>query len=966
MDSLCICYNIVTHNFVDIPPLPEAFIVSKKGTHLGYIEKQALPETLDSVGIQHQETPHQELLDICRSLKASELATRFQPIKKRKQLTLQELLKDKKIKEVIQNFVSLKMDTFYTLISKNDYPISYNAERKDQIESYRIPYSSIPLEPILTFTKTSEGIEYSFSIKRNEKLLIPREHNIKIMLNEPAWIILNKKLYQIPNLNANRLKPFFTKDLVTIPEKHVKTYVEKIILPVIKNIEVKTLGFEITTYKTITGYTLEVIHDFVQDIYVGKVIFAYGDITFDYNSKKTTASDVSFNPDGQIQITQTKRDPNAEKKIIALLTNKGLLLNSTLLLETSNIKDSYAILEWYSKHKQELQEEGFNAIIPQINTQKILTETATVNIENKQENDWFDIKGTVTIGDKKIPFTRFIKNIKKNNRFFSIDKDTVFIIPLSWMTRYKKLSDFGKIKNESIAISKSNYTILQDIVSPTEIVLETKDIVPYTTPSKLKATLRPYQEEGVQWLVKHHNTKLGACLADDMGLGKTLQTIAVLAFVKEQLTPIDNETEKIRLELFDSPLEVKTYLKALIVLPSSLVFNWAQEILKFAPHFSVVKYVGANRKSITPYLETYDIVLTTYATASKDISELEKIEFNYLIIDESQQIKNKESKLFKAINSINALHKISLSGTPIENSLADLWSQMEFINPGVLGSYSFFKDHFKVPIEKNKNEERIEELKTLIDPFILRRTKEQVAKDLPKLTEQIIYTEMLPKQEKQYESEKSAARNLLLGIDDIVTNKIHIINTLTKLRQLANHPKLVAPESTNPSGKFADITNYLTTLIKANKKVLIFSSFVSHLKIYTDWCDTQQTPYVTLTGKTEANAREQVVKSFQENDEILLFFVSLKAGGVGLNLTKASYVVLLDPWWNPFIEKQAIARAHRIGQTQNVMVTRFITKNTIEEKIIQLQNKKKMLSDDIIASDNIPDYLEEEIATMLE
>lgn len=312
------------------------------------------------------------------------------------------------------------------------------------------------------------------------------------------------------------------------------------------------------------------------------------------------------------------------------------------------------------------------------------------------------------------------------------------------MTRYKKIANFSTVKDETILVNKGNYTLLTEIIPPTELEIDRIPDETYQPSSKLKATLRPYQEEGVKWLVKHQQNQLGACLADDMGLGKTLQTIATLVFTKELLTPEPNVVQTVRLDLFSDPLEIKTYLKALIVLPSSLVFNWAQEILKFAPHLTIIKYTGSDRKKIAPYLETYDVILTTYTTLSKDISTLQKTQFNYIITDESQQIKNKESKIFKAINEIQATHKISLSGTPIENSLSDLWSQMEFINPGMLGSFPFFKDHFKTPIEKHQNQERIEELKLLIEPFILRRTKEQVAKDLPELSEQVIYTEMLP------------------------------------------------------------------------------------------------------------------------------------------------------------------------------------------------------------------------------
>lgn len=965
MDSLCICYNLVDHNLPEIPLLPEAYVVPVTNGHLGYVEKQAIPETLESYNIEFLGTPHEQLLDICSHLKIKALEQQFMPIKRRKSLRFPDVLKDPKIKEVVLDYISKKLSIFYSLIVTHQYAITSNAQRKDPFENHKLSIGNTILKPILEFTKTDEGIEYAFSLKNKDTLIVPKNNDIRILLNEPSWIIVDQYLYQIENLNANKLKPFFDKEKITIARKHIKIYLEKVIIPIIKNIDVITHGFDIITHKNITSYSIEIVQDFIQNTYVAKVTFEYNTILFDYNSAKTTVSNVLLEDDDQIQIIQTKRDPEAEQEIISLLTSKGLQVNNNLLLETKASNDPFEILNWLKSNKAQLEADGFEIKLPLLDDRTVTIAPYTIEIGSKKENDWFDIKGAVTIGDQEIPFSKFIPYIKQNNRFFLIDEDQVFIIPNEWMTWYKKLVDFGQVQDKSIRITKSNYILLKDIVPPEEISIDDATDHHYKPSSKLKATLRPYQEEGVQWLVNHYYNKLGACLADDMGLGKTLQTIAMLVYAKEQLEPVDKKIEKIRLDLFSDPLEVKTYLKALIVLPSSLVFNWAQEIIKFAPHLNIVKYTGPDRKKITPYLETYDIILTTYTTVSKDITALEKINFTYLITDESQQIKNKESKIFQAINNIHTIHKISLSGTPIENSLSDLWSQMEFINPGMLGSYSFFKDRFKIPIEKHQDPECIKELKTLIDPFILRRTKEQVAKDLPELSEQTIYTEMLAEQEKQYESQKSAARNLLLGLDPTTTNKIHILNTLTKLRQIVNHPKLVDDKTKDRSGKFQDVTHYLSTLVKAHKKVLVFSSFVSHLSLYQEWCATNNIPYLTLTGQTRSTDREAVVNEFQKNDDINLFFISLKAGGVGLNLTKASYVVVLDPWWNPFIEKQAIARSHRIGQTNNVMVTRFITKNTIEEKILQLQEKKKGLSNEIIDINAIPQYIEQDLEELL-
>jgi len=336
----------------------------------------------------------------------------------------------------------------------------------------------------------------------------------------------------------------------------------------------------------------------------------------------------------------------------------------------------------------------------------------------------------------------------------------------------------------------------------------------------------------------------------------------------------------------------------------------------------------------------------------RDIEFLKSMSFNFIIIDESQQIKNRNSKIYKAINSIDAKHKVSLSGTPIENSLSDLWSQMQFINPNLLGNYPFFNSHFKKPIEKDKDEEKVNELKSLIDPYLLRRNKAEVAKDLPELAEQIYYTELAPEQAKLYEVEKSKVRNQIIeskiNPEKNKNAKLSILNALMKLRQLANHPKLIKNEA--KSGKFADVSAYLETLLRSKHKTLVFSSFTTHLKIYTDWCDQNNIKYNLLTGQTKVKDREKEVDYFENNSDSLLFFISLKAGGTGLNLTSASYVIILDPWWNPFAELQAIGRAHRIGQKQNVNVVRFIAKETIEEKINTLQQTKRELADSVIES----------------
>ena len=341
--------------------------------------------------------------------------------------------------------------------------------------------------------------------------------------------------------------------------------------------------------------------------------------------------------------------------------------------------------------------------------------------------------------------------------------------------------------------------------------------------------------------------------------------------------------------------------------------------------------------------------------------------FYYVILDESQYVKNPESKTYKAVIQLKSAHRLVLTGTPIENSLSDLWAQMNFLNPGLLGSYNWFQKTFITSIEKHSDPEQQKMLQYLIYPFILRRKKDEVARELPPLTEHIVYCAMAEEQEKLYEEAKSVIRNAILeNIDKegIKKSSFVVLQGLTKLRQLANHPSLLDKESEEVSGKFEQMLSMLENLVAENHKVLIFSSFVTHLQLIEERIKQQNWRYSLLTGKT--TDREKVIGQFQNDPENYIFLISLKAGGVGLNLTAAEYVFITDPWWNPAAENQAISRAHRIGQQKNVFVYRFITENSIEEKIQVLKERKSSLADKFINSNNpFAEITREEIEELL-
>ena len=940
--------------------IPTSYIVESTD-EIKYLDKKASKDVLESFGIVFEDLDSntKKILTACESLKPEFIFRKFgAKIKSAK--TIADLQKDNKIDFAIRQHLKFNLSSFYDLIVKEQFPLSLDLGPEKDFYRSRVNIDSRDFEPQIQFTKHSEGITYTLSLKENKTTFLPMNSSIDILLDEPGWLIIDKKLGRLKELNSKKLTPFLKKKSIEIPSKLVDDYFKSFIPEIAKKIDIEATGFEMEIRDQIISSTIQPVYDFFKNCYYLNLYFDYNGYLFDAGKTKKTHSFVDFSSVNEPKIIQFKRSAVEilyTKKLleIGLVKIKNELFGLETDLETH---DPYINIQLIIDNKEKLESLGFTIQNLKLESKEIITENYSVSASKEEtKEDWFDIRIIISIGKYTINFSDIIPNIKSKERLFMLPDGNYFLIPLEWLSKYSSLAKLAKTENGNLLLRKSNFTALDTIPEIKNDVIQQAE---YTASDLLKATLRPYQIDGVKWLLSHFNSNLGACLSDDMGLGKTLQTLAVLVAVQEQL---GFTTKTTNFDLFANETTIERVpLKALIVLPSSLVFNWYNEAGKFTPHFSKMQYVGNDRKLLVGRLDSTDLIFTSYSIVHRDISILEKYDFRYLILDESQYIKNKNSKIFKAINKINTNHKIALSGTPIENSLDDLWSQMQFINPDILGTYNFFAENFKIPIEKKQDENSLSELKNLIQPYILRRTKEQVLKDLPELTEQIYYCDMDPEQEKLYEKEKSKARNFLLKTDGSSPDKISIINTLMKLRQLSNHPKMVDQESEIDSGKYIAVTNYLENLVKGKQKAIIFSSFVTNLNFYTDWCIVNKIRYCEITGETPASKREQQVKLFQEKEEPLLFFISLKAGGVGLNITKASYVLFLDPWWNPFAEKQGVGRAHRIGQLNKVNVIRFISKNTVEEKIIKLQENKKLLSDSLLEES----FINEELETNLE
>jgi superfamily II DNA or RNA helicase len=452
-------------------------------------------------------------------------------------------------------------------------------------------------------------------------------------------------------------------------------------------------------------------------------------------------------------------------------------------------------------------------------------------------------------------------------------------------------------------------------------------------PTGINAEFREYQTRGFGWLWFMYKYGLNGILADDMGLGKTLQALAALQKAKE----VDGSAP------------------ALVICPTTVVFNWENEIQKFAPGLSCLKLSGAERKMLFGEIEKYDVIITSYALVRRDIEELQKVNFRYVILDESQNIKNAMSQTAQAVKKLNADHKLALSGTPIENKLEELWSVFDFLMPGFLFSVAEFNQRYVNAIMERADKTVEKRLKLQIYPFILRRMKRDVAKDLPDKVENIAYCELTDEQRDFYMTVlDSTKEELFKSIEQngLEKSRMSIFSALLRLRQICCHPRLYDKENVKnimSSGKFEKLKSMLEEIISEGHRVLLFSQFVDMLDIVKAWLEREGIPFEYLTGKTKD--RQGAVERFNSTPSIPIFLISLKAGGTGLNLTGADYVIHYDPWWNPAVEDQATDRAYRIGQTKKVFVYRLITKNTVEEKIQKLKTVKRNLVDSVISVD---------------
>ena len=857
-----------------------------------------------------------------------------------------------------QKFFLEKLKQIVPLLEKQPYVYLYT-----QYQNISDSYINIRKSDFREIKVSVVPPELSFRLHEKDELVILRakyrlgEHEIEIEPRDPAlgYPFLFTKIKNTYHLNNSLedsywLSVFGEAPVIKVVRSEFEIFFEDMIKPIAKKFPVKMEKISGITKaeKKLLPEEKQLYLSEVGNCVLFKPMVAYSE---EGAKEKRHLADVLHDSPLMEKLGETitnyERDIPYEQEFISFLKTMHPRFENQLRTDLMYLPAEEMLNgNWFFNAFEKLKEEkvsvfGYN----ELKSFNYSPHKAKISVQLSSGEDWFDLQVSVAFGDMQVSLKEVQKAVLRNEQYVKLSDGTTGILPEEWFEKFKKYFRHGEVSEDEIKISKLKFSIIDELfekIDDQEILRELaekkqklilfKEIKSAEIPKGITAQLRGYQKEGFNWLNFLQEFQWGGILADDMGLGKTLQALAFLM-------KASGESEKANL----------------IVMPTSLMFNWENEIKKFAHSLKVLFYHGSDREKDHTLFKKFNLVLTTYGLMARDIEIFGKYKFHYVILDESQAIKNPLSQRFKAACLLRADRRIALTGTPIENNTFDLFAQMSFVNPGFLGNANSFKEQFSTPIDTHRNKERAAELQKLISPFVLRRTKEQVEKDLPEKTEDIIYCEMEKEQRKVYDAFRNKYRNYIIGkIEEggIAKSKIYVLEGLLKLRQICDSPEILSDDEkyTNESVKVEELLRHINE--KTGKhKILVFSQFVKMLHVIQGRLDKSGIVYEYLDGKNTVEQRQQSVHRFQSDESCRVFLISLKAGGMGINLTAADYVYIVDPWWNPAVENQAIDRCHRIGQDKKVIAYRMICKNTVEEKILNLQAKKKQIAADIIQTD---------------
>ncbi|MCH8554825.1 MAG: DEAD/DEAH box helicase [Schleiferiaceae bacterium] len=842
-----------------------------------------------------------------------------------------------------------RVDAALCYLKEQKFLVGIGVKREDSFSKRELKHpKTIAFQA--TIIRNENEYVYRLSALLNEKPLALLNAPFSIILEKKGWFALHGFLCHTPNLSSKFLSPFIDKNELTYTLSGGLAFVKSFVYKQINNVFIQWQfeGVPTQTHRDYTKSRLIIQHDAVRNQWLVYPEFLYSSHWVKKSNHQHRLLEIKTSGKA-FSIIIFERNFRDETLLFSKLCQQVPVV--TIYGDVLEVEEGAVSFESLLDLLEPLQVPLFwklTQIYPLKRPQQNLVQRSKL-----LGSVWY-VKGALQAERDVVDLVGVFQTARSNQKVVLIN-DSAILIPTNWQKAFCSFEKFVKVEGNQLAIKDEHLHLF-----PIDVPNPTAGEQGYSASNH--ATLRTYQHEGVVWLVKNYTKLSGVLLADDMGLGKTIQVLTLLQTLKDKgiLAP-DNRSKNVstnqQLSLFDieQPQEETTSKgPAIVVVPVSLLHTWEQEARKFFPELRIYRYYGGERHLFSSALAYNEILLTSYSTFRNDWELFQSLSISVLVLDEAQAIKNHNSKTHQAIKMLKPAFTIAMSGTPVENAATDLWSIFHVLAPSLLGGLSQFESNFPT-LQKGATakESDVFRLRKLLAPYLMRRTKEQVAKELPELSRQVVWVEMHEEQAALYEATRILYREELLAGVNASAGEFNalLFKTMMQLRQIANHPELVG--ETQPSGKFDQIMADIEQLVGNGKKVLVFSSFKKHVKLLHKHLTGVRIPTLSFTGSDTAAEREDAVQRFMKSGKESILLMTLKAGGVGLTLTAADYVFLVDPWWNPQAEEQAIARAHRIGTRQPVTAIKYLTVNSIEERIFEMQQRKTELAIDLIEN-NIP------------